>query len=63
MVKIIATYKSERTSCDNCGSQLEYFPVDVKKEGRRDRWGEAYIYKYITCPVCGEQTRVCESEG
>lgn len=63
MVKIIATCKNVRTTCDNCGSRLEYLPIDVKQGSRRDRWGEAHVYKYITCPVCGEQTRVYESEG
>lgn len=60
MVKIIATCKSERTSCDNCGSRLEYFPVDVKQGSRRGFWGDVYIYEYIICPVCGEEVRVCE---
>ncbi len=62
MVKIIATCKNERTSCDNCGSRLEYLPIDVKQGYKCNIWGEGHIYKYIVCPVCGEETSVYESE-
>jgi hypothetical protein len=62
VVKIIATCKNERTSCDNCGSRLEYLPIDVKQGSRYNIKSGMYIYKYIVCPVCGEETRVCESE-
>jgi transcription elongation factor Elf1 len=62
MVKIIATCKNERVSCDNCGSRLEYLPIDVKQGSRYNIRRGMYIYKYIVCPVCGEETRVCESE-
>ena len=62
MVKIIATCKNDRTSCDNCGSRLEYLPIDVKQGSRYNIRGGMYIYKYIVCPVCGEETMVYESE-
>nr|DAI03053.1 MAG TPA: DNA-directed RNA polymerase [Caudoviricetes sp.] len=63
VVKIIATCKNERTSCDNCGSRLEYLPIDVKQGSRRDCWGDTHIYKYIICPVCGEETKVYGNES
>lgn len=47
MVRVIATCKSKKTSCDNCGSCLGYWPVDVKKERRRNYVGDWHIYKYI----------------
>lgn len=56
MVKVIKKKPDpsvvKRTVCDNCGSTLEYLPIDVKERHGRDYSGEPDGDKHIFCPEC-----------
>ena len=45
----------KRVTCRNCGSILEYTPVDEKKDYSSDYTGGRDTYSYISCPCCGKQ--------
>jgi hypothetical protein len=44
--------------CKNCGSELRYFPVDIRKHSHTDYTGCTDIYSTITCPVCNTKIYV-----
>ncbi len=38
--------------CRNCGAELKYFPVDIKKIKSTDYTGCTDTYNTIKCPNC-----------
>lgn len=44
--------KSKEVSCGNCGSLIEYMPVDTRKYNRRDYTGDSSTYTVLDCPEC-----------
>ena len=53
-----ATDKAKRCTCRNCGSILEYFPIDTYKETRTDYTGAKDTYTYLNCPTCSHNILV-----
>lgn len=53
-MKVIREGKPKQVECANCGSLLEYQPVDVLTE--RVHMNETA--NYVTCPVCNCKVRI-----
>lgn len=47
----------KRVTCKNCGSILEYLPVDVESQSVR-HFDETDIIYLIKCPTCKEDVKV-----
>ena len=45
----------KRVECNNCGSLIEYMPVDTKEKDVRDFLGDVSIHTILECPVCKHQ--------
>lgn len=47
----------KRVTCKDCGSILQYLPIDIK-QGKESHQGDVdYVY-YIECPCCKNNVRV-----
>lgn len=46
------------TICSNCGAELKYFPVDIRKHKSTDYTGSTDIDNVIDCPVCNNMIYV-----
>ena len=59
MIKVI---KDKITKCSGCSSYLKYDQSDIETHecsyGVGTYYGETYIGKFITCPVCGKRVEV-----
>lgn len=45
-------------TCRECGSRLEYLPIDVQKRDYKDYDGGSDTYYWIDCPTCRKQVTV-----
>lgn len=66
MIKVIKPRSSRNVECVNCGALLSYEIADVKedfyyKPSERGLSIFRVLYKYITCPECGEEIRLGRS--
>ena len=48
----------KRVVCRNCGVKLEYVPMDVKSDTRKDYGGGSDTYYWIDCPECSSAVHV-----
>jgi RNase P subunit RPR2 len=48
----------KETFCRNCGSVLQYVPMDRKQKTISDYLGDRDIVHYIECPECKEHVTV-----
>ena len=62
MIKVIKTEPDKsvikEVICRNCGSTLEYAPVDVQRDYSTDYTGGKDYYHFINCPTCTCEVRV-----
>jgi RNase P subunit RPR2 len=62
MVKVINPEPDKRIAkqapCRNCGALLEYVPNDVQTGQDTDYTGSSDSYQFITCPNCGNGSRL-----
>ena len=47
-----------RVTCRNCGSVLEYLPIDIESRTVTDYTGDSEIVRFIRCPVCKKEVIV-----
>lgn len=45
-------------TCRQCGSRLEYLPIDVQHRDYKDYTGVSDTYYWIDCPTCRSQVPV-----
>lgn len=45
-------------TCLQCGSRLEYLPIDVQQKNHRDYSGVSDTHYWIDCPTCHNQVTV-----
>lgn len=62
MVTVVSTQPHpsviKEVVCKNCGSTLQYTPVDIKSRVVKDYGGGSDVYRHITCPVCTKDITV-----
>lgn len=60
MVKIVGQDQTvaKRIICRNCGSVLEYLPVEVKKYSGHDYSGGSDGREWIVCPQCSHDVTI-----
>jgi hypothetical protein len=57
MVKIVGQDMSMylEVTCRNCASVLQYTRSEVQSQMQTDYGGGKELYKFITCPQCGQK--------
>jgi RNase P subunit RPR2 len=60
MVKIIGQDMSAylNTTCKNCAAILQYTRSEIQSQSLSDYGGGRELYKFITCPQCGQKVTV-----
>lgn len=60
MIEVIGKDQDKRVKviCDNCGSILTFYPVDILEKVVRDYSSGYYKVKYIVCPECKNEINV-----
>jgi len=51
---------TKRKVCSECGVELEYVPIDVKRGSHLELDGHSSSYEYIICPNCGRRVTIWE---
>jgi RNase P subunit RPR2 len=55
-VKVVGNInKPSKAVCHNCGSMLEFYPVDTYDTGQLE---EGRRCVYVTCPTCTKSVRI-----
>lgn len=61
MILVLKRGNPMQTKCKECKSELQYEYSDIKKDIRYEIGycgDHEYTYKYIKCPICGEEVDV-----
>ena len=62
MVKVISTVPPpamvKQVVCKQCGSTLEYMPIDIKSYTSTDYGGGTDVHDYIKCLTCSNKVGV-----